>query len=196
MSSIFDTVMQQMGGENLSSISQQIGADESSTRTAVEAALPLLLGGLARNSARPEGAASLGSALNEHRGGLLENLGSLLGNPEAGPGAGILGHIFGNRRSNVEEGVGKATGLNKQQIGKLLMMLAPIVMAALARKASPRADAPQADGSLPNILEQETREAARKAPSGLGGLISMLDRDGDGNPLNDLGGLGEMFGRR
>lgn len=196
MSSIFDTVMQQMGGENLSRISQQIGADESSTRTAVEAALPLLLGGLARNSAKPEGAASLGNALNEHRGGLLENLGALLGNPEAGPGAGILGHIFGNRRSNVEEGVGKATGLDKQQIGKLLMMLAPIVMAALARKASPRADAPQADGSLPNILEQETREAAQKAPSGLGGLISMLDRDGDGNPLNDLGGLGEMFGRR
>ena len=196
MSSIFDTVMQQMGGENLSRISQQIGADESSTKTAVEAALPLLLGGLARNSAKPEGAASLGNALNEHRGGLLENLGALLGNPEAGPGAGILGHIFGNRRSNVEEGVGKATGLDKQQIGKLLMMLAPIVMAALARKASPRADAPQADGSLPNILEQETREAAQKAPSGLGGLISMLDRDGDGNPLNDLGGLGEMFGRR
>lgn len=195
MSSIFDTVMQQVGGENLSRISQQIGADESSTRTAVEAALPMLLGGLARNSARPEGAESLSNALNDHRGGLLENLGGLLGNPEAGPGAGILGHIFGNRRSNVEEGVGKATGLDKQQIGRLLMMLAPIVMAALARKASQSSDTPAA-GSLPNILEQETREATQKAPSGLGGLISMLDRDGDGNPLNDLGRLGEMFGRR
>jgi hypothetical protein len=92
--------------------------------------------------------------------------------------------------------VGKATGLDQRQIGKLLTILAPIVMAALARKAAPRADAAEADGSLPNILEQESREAAQKAPGGLGGLIGMLDRDGDGNPLNDLGRLGGLFGGR
>lgn len=196
MSTIFETVMQQVGGENLSRISQQIGADEGSTATAVQAALPMLLGGLARNSAKPEGAASLANALNDHRGGLLENLGGLIGNPESGPGAGILGHIFGERRTNVEAGVGKATGLDQQKIGKLLTILAPIVMAALARKAAPRADAAEASGSLPNILEQESREAAQKAPGGLGGLIGMLDRDGDGNPLNDLGRLGGLFGGR
>ena len=196
MSTIFETVMQQVGGENLSQISRQIGADEGSTATAMQAALPMLLGGLARNSAKPEGAASLASALNDHRGGLLENLGGLIGNPESGPGAGILGHIFGDRRTNVEAGVGKATGLDQRQIGKLLTILAPIVMAALARKAAPRADAAEADGSLPNILEQESREAAQKAPGGLGGLIGMLDRDGDGNPLNDLGRLGGLFGGR
>lgn len=196
MSTIFENVMQQVGGENLSRISRQIGADEGSTATAVQAALPMLLGGLARNSAKPEGAASLANALNDHRGGLFENLGALIGNPESGPGAGILGHIFGDRRTNVEAGVGKATGLDQRQIGKLLTILAPIVMAALARKAAPRADAAEADGSLPNILEQESREAAQKAPGGLGGLIGMLDRDGDGNPLNDLGRLGGLFGGR
>ena len=196
MSSIFETVMQQVGGSNLTQISRQIGADEATTQTAVQAALPMLLGGLARNSAKPDGAAALSSALDDHRGGLLENLGGLLGDPDSGPGAGILGHIFGNRRSNVEEGVGKATGLDQRQIGKLLTILAPIVMAVLARKAAPRADAREVDGSLPNILEQETREAAQKAPSGLGGLIGMLDRDGDGNPLNDLGRLGGLFGGR
>jgi hypothetical protein len=196
VSSVFDNVMQQVGGSNLSRISQQIGADEATTQTAVQAALPMLLGGLARNSARPEGAAALGNALNDHRGSLLENLGSLLGDPDSGPGAGILGHIFGNRRENVEEGVGKATGLDRRQIGKLLTILAPIVMAVLARKAAPRADASPGDGSLGPMLEQETREAAQKAPSGLGGLISMLDRDKDGNPLNDLGALGGLFGSR
>ncbi|HSJ62517.1 MAG TPA: DUF937 domain-containing protein [Gemmatimonadaceae bacterium] len=196
MSTIFETVMQQVGGENLSTISRQIGADEGTTATAVQAALPMLLGGLARNSAKPEGAASLANALNDHRGGLLENLGGLLGDPESGPGAGILRHIFGDRRSNVESGVGQATGLDQRQIGKLLTILAPIVMAALARKAAPRADAADASGSLPNILEQESREAAQKAPGGLGALIGMLDRDGDGNPLNDLGRLGGLFGGR
>jgi hypothetical protein len=195
MASAFETVMQQVGGANLSRISQQIGADEATTQTAVQAALPMLLGGLARNSARPEGAASLNSALNEHVGG-LDNVNSLLGDPDSGPGAGILGHIFGNRQSNVEGGVAQATGLNQGQVGKLLKILAPIVMAVIARKMTSRADAPEPDGSLGNILERETHEARQKAPGGLGGLLDMLDRDGDGNPLNDLGKLGGLFGNR
>ena len=213
MSTVFDSVMQQLGGANLSGLSQQIGADEGTTQKAVQAALPMLLGGLARNSAKPEGAAALGSALNEHRGGgLLDNLGSLIGNPSSGPGAGILGHIFGGKRSTVEQGVGQATGLDQHQIGKLLMVLAPIVMAVLARRhaqptpgAAPSqpevADAPpQPDGGLGPMLQRESQEAAQRAPSGLGGLLGMLDRDGDGNPLNDLGrlsgGLGGMLGGR
>lgn len=203
MSSVFDSVMQQLGGNNLTALSRQIGADESTTQQAVQAALPMLLGGLARNSRNPDGAASLGSALTEHRdGGALANLGSLIGNPQSGPGAGILGHIFGQRRETVEQGVGQATGLNAQQIGKLLMVLAPIVMAVLARRqASPAADQPQVPtGGLAPMLEEESREAAQRAPSGLGGLIAMLDRDRDGNPLDDIGrmtgGLGGMFGGR
>jgi hypothetical protein len=195
MASAFETVMQQVGGANLSRISQQIGADEATTQTAVQAALPMLLGGLARNSARPEGAASLSSALNDHVGG-LENVSRLLGDPDSGPGAGILGHIFGNRQSKVEGGVAQATGLNQGQVGKLLKILAPIVMAVIARKVTSRADAPEQDGSLGNVLERETHDARQKAPGGLGGLLDMLDRDGDGNPLNDLGKLGGLFGSR
>ncbi|HEX5581761.1 MAG TPA: DUF937 domain-containing protein [Gemmatimonadaceae bacterium] len=198
MSSIFDTVMQQLGGANMAQLSQQIGADEGTTRNAVQAALPMLLGGLARNSSNPAGAASLSSALNEHRDtGILDNLGGLIGNPQSGSGGGILGHVFGNRRENVEQGIGKATGLDRQQAGKLLMVLAPIVMSVLARRhaSAERADAaPQ--GDLGQVLQHESQEAAQKAPSGLGGLLGMLDRDGDGNPLNDLGRLGGLLGGR
>lgn len=198
MSTLVDSVMQHLGGSNLAALSQQIGADEGTTRKAVETALPMLLGGLARNSSNPQGAAALDGALSEHRGGgLLDNLGSLIGNPSSGSGAGILGHIFGGRRSNVEQGVGQATGLDQHQVGKLLMVLAPVVMAVLARRhgKSEAADA-RPDGGLGPMLQRETQEAAQRAPSGLGGLMGMLDRDGDGNPLNDLGKLGGMFGGR
>lgn len=209
MPSIFDSVTQQLSGANLSQLSQQIGADEATTSQALQAALPMLLGGLARNASSADGAASLGTALNDHRGGLMENLGGLLGNAESGPGAGILGHVFGQKRSTVEQGVGQATGLKQQQVGKLLMVLAPIVMAMLARRhqatarPSSGAPAPQGDqGALPDILAKEAQEATQKAPTGLGGLLGMLDRDGDGNPLNDLGriatstGLGGILGGR
>lgn len=200
MSTIYESVMQQLGGANLSQLSQQIGADEATTQTAVQTALPMLLTGLARNSAEPQGAASLTNALNDHRGGLLDNLGGLLGNAEAGPGAAILGHIFGGRRSTVESGVGKATGLNGSQIGQLLMVLAPIVMSVLAQKRAgaaspaPHAGQPQT-ADLGPMLDGEAQEATRRAPGGLGGLLGIFDRDGDGNPLNDLGKLGGMLGR-
>ena len=204
MPSIFDSVTEQLSGPNLTQLSQQIGADEATTSQAVQAALPMLLGGLARNASSPDGAASLGNALNEHRGGLMENLGGLLGNAEGGTGAGILGHIFGQRRGSVEAGVGQATGLQQHQVGKLLMVLAPIVMAALARRQQahqeqevpvPGSAAPTTSGpaGLPDILEREAQEAQQRAPTGLGGLLGMLDRDGDGNPLNDIGRI--AFGR-
>ncbi len=212
MPSIFDSVTEQLSGTNLTQLSQQIGADESTTSQAVQAALPMLLGGLARNASSPNGAASLDNALNDHRGGLMENLGGLLGNAEAGAGAGILGHIFGQKRATVETGVGEATGLKQQQVGKLLMVLAPIVMAALARRQQahqeqevPVAGAstiPAGSAGLPDILAREAQEAQQRAPAGLGGLLGMLDRDGDGNPLNDIGrmasggGLGGLLGGR
>ena len=206
MSTIFDSVMQQLGGQNLSALSQQIGADEATTQKAVQAALPMLLGGMARNTQNPAGAQSLSNALNDHRdGSALSNLGGLINNPQSGPGGGILGHIFGGRRETVEQGVGQATGLNGQQIGKLLMVLAPIVMAVLARRHAPQPGAAPAPEQLAPELQRETEAAAERAPGGLGGLLGMLDRDGDGNPLNDLGrmaggggagGLGGLLGGR
>ncbi len=212
MPSIFDSVTEQLSGPNLTQLSQQIGADEATTSQAVQAALPMLLGGLARNASSPDGAASLGNALNEHRDA-TQNLGGLLGNAESGPGGGILGHIFGQKRATVESGVGQATGLRQHQVGKLLMVLAPIVMAALARRQQahqeqevplPGAPTPAqaGPGGLPDILKREAQEAQQRAPTGLGGLLGMLDRDGDGNPLNDIGrmasggGLGGLLGGR
>ena len=210
MPSIFDSVTEQLSGPNLTQLSQQIGADEATTSQAVQAALPMLLGGLARNASNPAGAASLGNALDDHRG-TMQNLGGLLGAAEGGSGSGILGHIFGQKHDAVANGVGQATGLKPQQAGKLLMVLAPIVMAALARRQQahqeqqvpiPGAQPTQTNASaLPDILHREAQEAQQRAPSGLGGLLGMLDRDGDGNPLNDLGklasgGLGGLLNER
>ena len=205
MSSIADMITQRLQGPQLQQLATQIGADEQATQRAVQTAVPMLLGGMARNTAQPEGQAALGRALQNHDGGLLDDLGGLLGSGGAGSAGGaILGHIFGGRRDTVAEGVGKASGLNAGQAGRLLMILAPIVMAALARRRQEAGTADQsadAGGGLGDLLQRERDEAVRRAPDGgggLGGLIGMLDRDGDGNPLNDLGrmggGLGGMLG--
>ena len=207
MAGILDVLGPALGGDTLQSLSRSIGADDQTTQRAAMAALPLLLGAMNRNTDDPQGAQSLAGALEkDHDGSLLDNLGGLLGslgggasaaglNPRATDGAGILGHIFGGRQSQLEQGVAKATGLDSGQVAKLLMTLAPLVMAYLGRqKRQQNLDA----GGLSDLLRQESTNARQAAPNDLLGTIgSFLDRDGDGNPLGDVAGmLGGLLGKR
>lgn len=135
MSSIFDLVTKQLGGDTLKSLSKAIGADENSTGKAMGLAIPALMGALARNSSKGDGAEALSKALDkDHDGSVLDNLSGLLGSPDAGAGAGILKHVLGDRRSRVENGVSKASGLDAGSVGKLMTTLAPLMMGVLGRE--------------------------------------------------------------
>ena len=197
---LLDMLGQQLQGNTLTQISQQLGTDEGTTAKAVALALPMLVGGLARNAATDQGAAALDQALTrDHDGSLLDAPDRAVADPMAFGGGGILGHIFGQRQAPVEQGVAKATGLDAQKAGKLLMMLAPIVMAALARA---RTSQGAANASAGSVLQREQSSLEREVPGGLGGLASILDRDGDGQIADDianlaagkLGGLGGSGG--
>ena len=183
---ILDMLEQQLRGNTLTQISQQIGTDEGTTANAVAVALPLLLGGLTRNASTQQGAASLDAALTrDHDGSLLDAPERAVADPMAFGGGGILGHIFGTRQSPVQQGVARATGLDSQKVGKLLMMLAPLVMAALARARSSQGAAAASAGP---VLQQEQSTIERQVP-GLGGLTAILDRDGDGQIADDIANL-------
>jgi len=191
MPSLLDGLMQQLGGDTVRQLSTQLGADPATTQKAVGAALPAILGALARNAQSADGAASLAGALErDHDGSALQDITSTLG---AGGGAGILKHVFGGRQGAVEQGVGAATGLSGPQAGQLLAMLAPIVMGALgSAKRSGGLDA----GGLAAMLGQERAAIGGGTGGGLGGLMKLIDQDGDGSVIDDLGGmLGKMMGR-
>ena len=203
---VLEMLEQQLSGNTLKQISQQLGTDEGTTAKAVSVALPLLLGGLTRSASTQQGAASLDAALTrDHDGSLLDAPDRAVTNPMAFGGGGILGHVFGQRQAPVEQGVAKATGLDSQKVGKLLMMLAPLVMAALARARSTPGAATASAGS---VLQREQSNIERQVP-GLGGLASILDRDGVGQIADDIaniaasrlggsggagGGLGSVLG--
>lgn len=193
MPTMLESVMDQISGANLQQLSQAVGADESATQNALSAALPLILAGLAKNAARPEGAAALDHALAEdHDGGLLDQAADFLGRGDASPGEGILRHVFGDRREVVEQGVSRTSGLDKGQAAKLLAMAAPIVMAYLGRQRRQQQLDP---GSLGRMLEQQNREVQTAEPR-LGGLARLLDADNDGSIADDvIGGLGKLFRR-
>src|SRR5512142_2668786 len=134
MASIVETIQQALGENTIQQISRSIGADPNKTANAVTTALPAILGGLSKNASNPDGAAALHRALDDHDGSILDNLSGLLGGGTNVEGGQILGHIFGDNRPAVEQGVGKASGLNTGQVAQILTMLAPIVMGVLGRE--------------------------------------------------------------
>ena len=199
--SLLELLSQQIGGDAVQQISQQVGADEQATSKAVSAALPLLVTALAKNSNNQQGAASLLGALDrDHDGSVLDDVVGFLGNSGGGGGAGgaILGHILGGRQSGAEAAIGQASGLNSGQVGQILAMLAPLVMGALGKqKRSSGLDV----GGLSDLLQGERRRVTEAQPGSMDIFSQMLDSDGDGDVKDDLakigmGMLGKMFGGR
>ena len=134
MNALTEMLTQQLAGTAISQISSKIGADPGTTSKAVQIAVPLLLAALSRNSSTPAGAESLNQALTrDHDGSLLDNLMGFLGNSQSADGAGILGHVLGTQRNDVESGLAQRTGLDPAATGQLLETVAPLVMAALGK---------------------------------------------------------------
>ena len=184
-----------LDGQAISQISQQLGTDDGTTSNAIQAALPMLLGGLANNSASDEGANSLLGAIDRnHDGSILDDIGGFLGNFSSGSGAGILGHIFGGQQPAVEQGISQASGLDMSKVGPLLTMLAPIVMGALGRA---RQQHGLGAADLAGLLGGATQQMGGSSEI-LGALSSILDRNHDGSALDDVAGMigGLLGGRR
>lgn len=193
MSGIQDLIQSQLTPDKINQISSAIGADPATTQQAVNAAVPMMMGGMAQHAASPAGASAIESAAGQHAGmldgiggmlggagldGVLGGLGGMLGGAGGSGGVGgILGSILGSSHSQVQDGVTQASGLDRQKTAKLLMMLAPIVLAAIAhhkqttnatatqigsdlqREAQVHAQHPQFGGILGGILNRATGQA-------------------------------------
>ncbi len=199
--SALETMLGQLDPSTIQRMAGQLGATPQQTRSAIQAALPLLMGAMQRNAQDPRGAQELHRALNDdHQGIDLDGLlGGLLGrggeaaergNP-SGFGSGdaqgspletgrkILGHIFGGQRPRAEAGVARASGLNLGSAGQLLAMLAPLLMGALGRTTQQRG---LDSGGLRDVIGQDTGRMANGAGSGLQNMLKrVLDGDGDGD---------------
>lgn len=202
MSSLIDQVLGSLDGNTINQIAAQLGTSPRHAEGAIQAALPLLIGAMGRNSAQPDGAQSLYRAIERDHANV--DLGSLLGGlfggsgsaqPGLGQGGAILGHVFGGRQQRAATGLGKMAGLESADAAKLMAMLAPILMGVLGQQTTRGGLDPNALGGL---LGQETQRVTQGLGGGLLGAV--LDRDGDGDvdfqDLMQAGGrlLGNLLG--
>lgn len=175
--SLIDSVQQQLGPTQLDQISQQLGISPGVANTAVTAALPMILAGMARHAQQPDGATTLDQAITAHSDVPGDVSSAIASGPpaDAPTGAGsLLGRIFGPHRETVTGGVQQASGLDADQAKKLVLMLSPILLGMLARRQFGNAgDAAKSPGALSGTLQQEANTAARSAPH-VGGLLGKL----------------------
>jgi hypothetical protein len=185
-------ILNQMGG--IQSVARELGVSESQAATGAAALLPAILGGFKRQTqAQPTGLEGLAGMLGGlGGGGLLDDV--LSPQPtNVGLGDNILGQIFGSKdvSRTVARNASTQSGLDPMLLKKMLPMLAMLVAGYMAKQQGSASSAPQAGGSgglgdlLGGMLGGGQASAGRGTPS----LASMLDLDGDGNPLDDILGM-------
>jgi len=193
---LLDIIKSQLGDDKVNQLSNNLGEDQGSTLSAISSAVPVLVSALARNAKTDEGASSLAGALDrDHDGGILDNLGSLIDRPEESQGHGILKHVLGGKRPAAEEAVASKSGISLESAAKIFQIAAPIVMGMIGKKKKEdNLDGGGLAGMLSGLASQG--ESDNDGGSGIGGMISgLLDRDGDGNVMDDIGGMiGGLFG--
>ncbi|MEM7027956.1 MAG: DUF937 domain-containing protein [Chloroflexota bacterium] len=192
MDDLTQQLLGQLASGGLSQISQQLGADEGTTNSALSMAVPLLVSALANNASQPDGAQSLHQALNnDHNGAILNDIPGFLNNPQAANGAGILGHVLGGQQPTVTQGLSQGTGLDANQVGTLLQVAAPLVMGVLGQQQQQQG---LDTNGLASFLGGQQQAAQQSNPGLMGTLNSLLDFDGDGSALDDIIGMvGKFF---
>ncbi len=207
------SILQQSGA--IGSIAKQLGVNEQVAQMGANALLPSILGGFKKTAqAQPTGLDGLGGLLGQLGGGGLFD--SVLA-PEPTPvdqGNGILGQIFGSKdvSRTVADHASTQTGIDPSLLKQMLPILAMLVAGYMAKQSGGDGQGQGggigdliggalggggSGGGLGGMLSSVLGggQQAAPAPAGaLGGLGSLLDMDGDGNPLDDILGMaGKMM---
>ena len=186
-------ILAQMGG--IQSMARELGVSESQAKAGAAALLPALLGGF-KKQAQPTGLDGLVGMLgNLGGGGLLDDV--LSPQPtNVARGNDVLGQIFGSPdvSRTVASRASAQSGLDPALLKKMLPMLAMLVAGFMAKQGGAGASAPSASGGglggdLGGLLGGLLGGGQGASRGAQGGLASMLDLDGDGNPLDDILGM-------
>lgn len=167
MSDFIGDFMRQFGPDVSRQLSANLGVKEEAASQLIPQVIPMILGGLKKQMDTRGGAQRLDHILNKYgREDVLGDIGGAMSAKarEANPDP-QLGGLLGQSGVQASQLFGQKLGLSSQQAMSLIPMLAPLILGALSKRKN------QTSGA------------------GLDGLASMIDRDGDGDILDDIAGF-------
>lgn len=196
-------ILAQAGG--IESMANQLGIPPAVAKQGAEALLPAILGGFKTQAQNAGGVEGLGGLLGQLGGGGL--LDAVLGSQPAPveQGNDVLGQIFGSKdvSRTVADHASGQTGIDSGLLKQMLPILAMMVAGYMAKQGGQGqgqsggglgdliggALGGGSGGGLGGLLGSVLGGGASGGGQSAGGLGSLLDLDGDGNPLNDIIGM-------
>lgn len=206
--SLMKLLQQAQGGQGLAGLAQQLNMDEGQANQLAEMLAPAI-GSAAKQRAESGGLDTLlGSLMGEGNANLFDDATQAASAEGQTQGQAFLDSLMGGREQ-AEALAGEAasrTGIDIGAVGQFLPAIAGMLQGGMQRNMP--------DSSIQDMLTQAVSGAAGGSKGGLGGLIgsllgggnksagaqsgpdlgglmSMLDADGDGSPLDDI--LGKLM---
>ena len=192
---ITDLISGGIGSQAISSIAKMLKIDESKAKWVVAAAVPLMIAALNYNSKKSkEKEEGINNALEQHNGGIFDQIGSLFGQGPSEDDNKIVQHMFGKNTDVVKESIASKTGISSNQIGGALAILAPIVMGYLGKQKQ------QSSGGGIGDLIGSVLGGGQASSSAGGGLLGSIlgsvlgGGKSQSTSSTDLGGLADLAG--
>ena len=159
MNALLQQVMGSIDGSVVQQVASRLGIPPDQAQSAINSALPAILGAIGQQTSTPGGADAIHTAAQQVAG--------MMG---GGGVQGMLGEIFdGQQNNSAVQSVGAATGLPQEHAQHMLSVLGPLVLAAIGNHASQAGTGSQ---GLGQILGDAVQHA--QAPGGLGGMLGSL----------------------
>ena len=127
---------------SVNSVSGKTGLSDKQIKKLMLIAIPLLLKYMTGNASQGSGALSLLSALSQHTS--KKSMDVQLNEADTADGSKIIGHILGNDEKKVTGDLAAQTGMDADQIRKVLAVIAPALMSGVSEAATTASAAPAA----------------------------------------------------
>jgi len=177
---IVDLISSQLTGDVLGKLGGLVGANESQTRTASNAAVPALLSVFSKLASTNSGADQLAKAMGGLDLGMLGNLAGALGGGQASGigslGGSLLGSLLGggNTLTTLVNAIASFAGIQPGITKTLLTYLAPVVLGMVAKQFTGRPDA----AGVSRLFSEQSSNIRGALPQGLslGDVLSAVSR--------------------
>lgn len=192
---ITDLISGGIGSKAIASIARVLNIDESKAKWVVAAAVPLMIAALNYNSKKSkEKEESINKALEQHNGGIFDQIGSLFGQGPSEDDNKIVNHMFGRNTDLVKDNISAKTGISSDKIGGALAILAPIVMGYLGKQKQQES----AGGGIGDLIGSVLGGGQSNSSGGgiLGSLLGNVLGGGNSqsSSQSDFGGLADLAG--
>ena len=173
MDSLVEGLMKQMiSGDNLSLMSNALGSDEKSTKSALEMGLPLLLGAMSNKASKREGSDAIINSLSQLGGNNpMNDIASYIGGSGSSQGSDMLSSILGSSLQPIQQAISKKTGLPASVVGQLLSMALPILLGSLMKSSSKQSIG---QDEISKMLEKQSKMALSSSPEAAGAMEELF----------------------